>query len=169
MRHLTRIWQMALAMLISACVPVALPAAPPATPSAAATLDWLNWRGPHYDGVSMETNLLDDFNPAGGEGSNLLWRNEDLGGRSTPVVMDNRVYTLCRYLPATPREGERVICADATTGELLWENHLNVYLSDVPDTRVGWSAVVAGLISIASEFFRSSGTLSQTGGAPTRK
>jgi outer membrane protein assembly factor BamB len=105
--------------------------------------DWLYWRGPTYDGVSHETGLVDDFDARGGSGSNVAWKREDLGGRSTPVVMDGKVYTLCRAEPETPFEGERVVCVDAATGETIWENRFNVYLSDVPDTRVGWSAVVA--------------------------
>ena len=57
--------------------------------------------------------------------------------------MDGKLYTLCRAEPGTPFEGERVVCVDAATGETIWEHRFNVYLSDVPDTRVGWSAVVA--------------------------
>ena len=34
------------------------------------------------------------------------------------------------------------MCLNAETGDLLWENKFNVWLSDVPDTRVGWSSVV---------------------------
>ena len=36
-----------------------------------------------------------------------------------------------------------MLCLDAATGKKLWENVFNVYLSDVPAERVGWSAVVA--------------------------
>jgi len=49
---------------------------------------------------------------------------------------------LLRSDPGTPREGERAVCLNAKTGETVWENKFNVYLSDVPDTRVGWSSVV---------------------------
>ena len=35
-----------------------------------------------------------------------------------------------------------MVCVDAATGETIWENSFNVWLSDVPDTRVGWSSVV---------------------------
>ncbi len=119
--------------------------APP--PSSAAgqpgdPLDWPFWRGPRYDGVSLETGLIDDFDPRGGEGSNVLWKREDLGTRSTPIVMNGKLYVLARSNPDTNREGERVVCVDAKTGETLWENHFNVWLSDVPNTRVAWSSVV---------------------------
>lgn len=104
--------------------------------------DWPNWLGPNQDRTSTETGLPEKWNPAGGPKSNVLWKNEELATRSTPVVMKGRLYTLARAEPGTPREGERVVCADAATGEILWENRFNVYLSDVPDTRVAWSSVV---------------------------
>ncbi len=104
--------------------------------------DWPYWRGPHYNNISYETGLIDSWNPRGGEGSNVAWKRDDLGTRSTPVVMNGRMYVLCRAEPRTPREGERVVCLDAETGKTIWENRFNVWLSDVPDTRVGWSSVV---------------------------
>jgi len=104
-------------------------------------LDWTFWRGPSYNGTSTETGLIDDWDPRGGEGSNVAWKREDLGGRSTPIVMNGKIYLLTRAEPETPREGERVLCLDAVTGKTVWENRFNVFLSDVPDTRVGWSSV----------------------------
>lgn len=105
-------------------------------------LDWTYCRGPAFDGASPETGLIDDWDPDGGENSNVAWVRDDLGSRSTPIVMDGRLYTILRADPATRIEGERVVCLDAITGETIWENKFNVYLSDVPDTRVGWSSVV---------------------------
>ena len=105
-------------------------------------LDWPYWRGPGYNGISHETGLVDDWNPRGGKGSNVLWKRDDLGTRSTPIVMHGRLYTICRAEPDTAGEGERVVCVDAATGESIWENRFNVYLSDVPAERVGWSSVV---------------------------
>ncbi|MFP6618677.1 MAG: PQQ-binding-like beta-propeller repeat protein [Pirellulaceae bacterium] len=104
-------------------------------------LDWTFWRGPSYNGTSHETGLIDDWDPRGGEGSNVSWKRDDLGGRSTPIVMNGKLYLLARAEPETPREGERVLCLDAVTGKTIWENRFNVFLSDVPDTRVGWSSV----------------------------
>ena len=106
-------------------------------------LDWTFWRGPEYNGISRETGLINDWDPRAGDGSNVLWQRDDLGGRSTPVVMNGRLYTILRADPGTPIEGERVVCLDADTGKMIWENRFNVYLSDVPDTRVGWSSCVA--------------------------
>lgn len=103
--------------------------------------DWPNWRGPQQDNTSPAMNMPAEWDPRGGEGSNLLWKNEELGGRSTPIVMNGKLYTLVRNRAGTSLEGEKLVCVDAATGEKLWEHTFNVYLSDVPDTRVGWSSV----------------------------
>src|SRR5206468_8732019 len=65
-----------------------------------------------------------------------------LGGRSTPIVLRGKLYAILREEPATPAEGERVVCIDAATGKDIWQSRHNVWSSDVPDTRVGWSSVV---------------------------
>ena len=109
---------------------------------AADPLDWPNWRGPKQDRSSLETGLADDWNPRGGEGSNVVWKRSDLGGISTPIVLNRKLYTIVRSNPGTAEEGEKVVCVDAATGENIWESAFNVYLSDVPDTRVGWSSCV---------------------------
>lgn len=103
--------------------------------------DWIYWRGPHFDGTSATTNLPESWDPKGGEGSNVLWKSDAFAGRSTPVVFKGKLYTTLRAEPGTSREGERVVCLDAKTGEFIWENRFNVWLSDVPDTRIGWSSV----------------------------
>lgn len=106
--------------------------------------DWCYWRGPEWNGHSRETGLIDNWNPRGGDGSNVKWKREDLGGISTPVVMDGLLYMLVQADAENPaRDGEKVVCVNAETGETVWENRFNVYLSDVPDTRVGWSSVFA--------------------------
>ena len=105
-------------------------------------LDWPYWRGPRGDGTSPETGLADTFDPEGGEGSNVTWKRADLGTRSTPIVMNGKLYTLARNKPESPDEGEKVVCLDAATGDTIWETPFNVWLSDVPDIRIGWSSVV---------------------------
>lgn len=102
--------------------------------------DWPDWRGPNEDRHYVGPPLVTSFDPESGE--NILWRHEE-GGISSPVIMGGRLYTLVRHAPETPEEAEKVICLDARTGKKLWENIFNVYLSDVPAERVGWSAVVA--------------------------
>ncbi len=101
--------------------------------------DWPYWRGPEMNGVSREKNLPDSWSP---EGENLIWSKAELGTRSTPIVMNGKLYTLVRHNPATTKEAEKVVCVDANTGEKKWESIFNVFLTDVPDTRVGWSSVV---------------------------
>ena len=103
-------------------------------------LDWPTWRGPEQNGISRETGLPDTWDPKSGE--NVLWKSAELATRSTPIVMNGKLYTLASSNPGTHEEGEKVICADAATGKVLWENKFNVFLSDVPDTRVAWSCCV---------------------------
>ncbi|NND99249.1 MAG: PQQ-like beta-propeller repeat protein [Pirellulaceae bacterium] len=103
--------------------------------------DWSQWRGPGQNGTSNETGLIDRFDPKGGEASNVIWKSEIAAGISTPITMNGRVYTIVRDSPGTPKDREKVICLDAETGELLWENIYNVFLSDLPAERVGWSNV----------------------------
>ena len=102
--------------------------------------DWPHWRGPHNDGQSFESNLPDKWST---KGENLLWRKEEFASRSSPVVMNDRVYLVCRAFPESEKEGEKTVCVDAKTGELIWESIHNIYLSDAPAERVGWSSVVA--------------------------
>ncbi|MCA9235114.1 MAG: PQQ-binding-like beta-propeller repeat protein [Planctomycetales bacterium] len=103
-------------------------------------LDWPNWQGPQQNHESVETGLIESWKAGGGEGSNLLWRRHDLGTRSTPVVFGDKLYVLTRDQPGTATEAEKVVCVDAATGETIWEHRLNVFLTEVPDTRVAWSS-----------------------------
>jgi outer membrane protein assembly factor BamB len=108
--------------------------------SAAATAsaaDWAEWRGPARDGVSREKGLPAKWSPTG---ENLAWK-APYGGRSTPVVMSNRVY-LWNGAERGDRLQERLMCFDADTGKVLWERRFNVYLSDIPPHRVGWASPV---------------------------
>ena len=102
-------------------------------------MDWPYWRGPEMNGISREKGLPDSWSP---DGENLIWKRAELGTRSTPIVMNGNLYTIVRHNPGTLHEAEKVVCVDAATGESKWESVFNVFLSDVPDTRVGWSSVV---------------------------
>ena len=103
--------------------------------------DWPDWRGPAQDRQAGGPPAVTTFDPE--TGANVVWKNAEAGGISTPVILDGRLYTLVRHKPGTREEAEKVLCLDALTGRKLWENVFNVYLSDVPAERVGWSAVVA--------------------------
>ena len=122
-------------LLLALCLAIA------AQSVACTAADWPDWRGPmqnrHYEGPPLVTS----FDPEAG--TNVLWTNDEAGGISTPVVMGGRLFTLVRHKPGTKQEAEKVLCLDAATGKKLWENVFNVYLSDVPAERVGWSAVTA--------------------------
>ena len=110
--------------------------------SCAVAADWPDWRGPQENRtVAGDSPLVTSFDPE--KGTNILWKNDEAGGISTPVIMGGKLYTLVRHKPGTTEEAEKVLCLDATTGQKLWENVFNVYLSDVPAERVGWSAVIA--------------------------
>ncbi len=107
------------------------------TAPAAHAADWAEWRGPERDGISHEKGLPSKWSPAG---ENLAWK-APYGGRSTPVVMANRVYLWNGYDKGEHLQ-ERLMCLDADTGRVLWEKHFNVYLSDIPPHRVGWASPV---------------------------
>jgi outer membrane protein assembly factor BamB len=100
--------------------------------------DWPSWRGPHQDGVATDVDLVAKWSPAG---ENLVWR-ADLVGRSTPVVVGGRVCANGR-VGAGPTRQESVACFDAATGRKLWEHHLDVYLTAIPFSRVGWGSLTA--------------------------
>lgn len=100
--------------------------------------DWPEIRGPQRDGVSRETGLIERWTL---EGNNLLWRLP-YGGRSTPVVMGNRVY-LQNPSGRGVQLQERVMALDADTGRVVWEYKFNIFQSDVPPHRVAWASPAA--------------------------
>ena len=128
-------------------VAVALAGVATAAPNEARTaaveadpMDWPSWRGPEQNGISRETGLIDEWDPdAEGTEGNVLWKNTELGGISTPIVLRGKLYTTVRSDPGTNREGEKVVCVDAATGEKIWENKFNVFLTDMPSERIGWA------------------------------
>lgn len=117
-------------------------------------VDWTEWRGPVGEGVSLEKDLPSKWSPAG---DNLAWR-VPYGGRSTPIVLGDRVY-LQNTADKGEREQERVLAFDANTGKLLWEHRFNVYLSDVPPHRVGWASPAADVSTGHVYALGSGGTL----------
>jgi outer membrane protein assembly factor BamB len=107
-----------------------------AAPARAA--DWYNWRGPWQNGVSPETNLPDKWSTdAAAPDNNLIWK-APYGCRSTPLVMNGRVY-LINHLGDKETVQERVMCLDAETGKLLWEYKFNVWHADIVTVRLGWT------------------------------
>ena len=81
-------------------------------------MDWPHWRGPEMNGISREKGIVDRWSTK----ENLLWKNEEAAGRSTPIIMNGKVYLMTRDQPETKREGEKVICLDAVTGNSITPN-----------------------------------------------
>lgn len=118
-----------------------------AVASPALAADWYQWRGPEQDGVSREKNLPEKWSS---EGENLVWHNE-IGGMSSPIVMNGYLYTFTRVgeVPAGnassptfdpgPQTQEALVCVDARTGKMVWQHLENMYVTDDPFHRLGWS------------------------------
>ena len=107
-----------------------------AVPMYAIAGDWPTWRGPNQDGTSVETGLISTWSP---EGENLIWDAEFIG-RSTPIVLNGRVYVMGR-VGEDITEQERVACFDAETGELIWNYQFNVFHTTIPFNRIGWTSL----------------------------
>jgi len=84
----------------------------------ATAADWLQFRGPHGNGVSDETGLATTLGP-----ENVAWKR-DLPGRglSSPLVVGDRVFITCSSGPDQARL--HVLCFDAEDGRKLWERQL---------------------------------------------
>jgi outer membrane protein assembly factor BamB len=98
--------------------------------------DWPEWRGPTRDGRSAETNLPARWSPAG---ENLAW-TLPFGARSAPVVFGNRLYLQAATPGDTALTQERLVAVDVASGKVVWEHRFSLYLSDVPQGRVGWAS-----------------------------
>jgi outer membrane protein assembly factor BamB len=108
-----------------------------------AASNWPQWRGPGGLGVSNEKNLPAEWSPT----KNIKWKTPIAGrGHSSPVVWGNRVFlTTAIEGPVVPgakavkhmiedqeflhpdsigadhKQTFKVICLDAATGKILWE------------------------------------------------
>lgn len=100
--------------------------------------DWTHWRGPYQNGFAPEKLPVSSWSP---DGENLVWKSPE-GGRTTPIVMNGRVYFNGPVGSGECLE-ERVICLDAENGKTLWEHPFSVFLTDIVENRVGWNALVA--------------------------
>jgi len=91
--------------------------------SAWAAGPWPHWRGPHYDDISRETGLLQQWSA---EGPPRAWLFEDCGlGYAGPAIVDGRVYIM------GARDGQdELLCLDATNGQELWATTLGPMLEN---------------------------------------
>jgi outer membrane protein assembly factor BamB len=121
-----------LAATVLLALSVTLPAQ---TPHRVRIGDWPELRGPNRDGISRETGLINSWKL---NGENFLWRVSG-GGRSTPVVMGDRVYVQNPVGRGAALQ-ERVMALDAASGKVIWEYKVNVYQSDVPAHRIAWAS-----------------------------
>jgi len=101
-------------------------------PAAGWAGDWPAWRGPLQTGVSADRGLPTST-------KELAWKIP-YGGRSTPAIVGGRVFGI-NLAGEGITEQERIFAADLATGKILWEYKFNVFHTDVPNTRVGWSNV----------------------------
>ncbi|MBS0206652.1 MAG: PQQ-binding-like beta-propeller repeat protein [Planctomycetes bacterium] len=90
-----------------------------------ATPGWPQWRGPTFDSISLETELLDQW-PA--EGPAVVWTRELGQGYSSFIAVGPHVFTLMQTLYE-----QAVVCLDAQTGKTVWS------------TRYGWPYDGGGL------------------------
>ena len=93
--------------------------------------DWAQWMGADREGIWKEDGILEKF-PEGGP--KILWRKPINQGYSGPAVVGDRLYVMDRKLASGAKApenafkrgeipgNERVLCLDATTGDLVWEH-----------------------------------------------
>jgi outer membrane protein assembly factor BamB len=105
---------------------------------AAGAADWVHWRGPEQNGVSREKDLPESWSTDPKDpNNNLIWQ-ADFGCRSTPLVMNGRVYII-GVVGEGIHQQERVVCFDAGSGKVLWEHRFNIFFTDIVTNRVGWT------------------------------
>ena len=103
--------------------------------------DWAHWRGPEQNGVSRERDLPERWSPdPKAADNNLIWK-APIGARTTPIVMNGRVYLINHDGDGINLQ-ERVMCLDANTGKVLWEHKFNVWFTDIVKVRLGWTCMV---------------------------
>jgi outer membrane protein assembly factor BamB len=103
-----------------------------------AVADWPHWRGGDQHGTSPEKELPSSWSK---EGQNMLW-HAPVGCRSTPLVLNDRVYMIGRVGEDEHRQ-ERVVALDLDTGRIVWEHRFSVFLTDVVHHRLGWANLAA--------------------------
>jgi len=80
--------------------------------------DWAEFLGPHQNGVSDQTGLLEKWPAAG---PSVLWKLKIGEGYSAPSVVGNRLVLFHRPLQKTFSGDEEVVeCLAADTGKPLW-------------------------------------------------
>src|SRR4051812_36551372 len=83
-------------------------------PGNVAANDWPHWRGPNFNGISMEKHWASQW-PA--EGPKTVWKGSVGTGFSSVSVAQGKLYTL-----GYGDEKETVFCFDANSGKVLWQH-----------------------------------------------
>jgi outer membrane protein assembly factor BamB len=91
--------------------------------------DWLFARGDKGMGVSTEKGLPDEL------AGTLLWTHEIQGG-GVPVVAGGKVYQFGYYGSGEQVE-ESLTCLDLKSGELIWDQRRQDFISDIVYDRYG--------------------------------
>jgi outer membrane protein assembly factor BamB len=101
--------------------------------------NWPQWRGPHGQGISTETNLPTEWAPD----KNVLWKTELPHGYSSPIVWEDRIFLTSAIegevapgvVPESVRINQphpdsvagdkkhtlKVLSLDTKSGKILWE------------------------------------------------
>lgn len=82
------------------------------TPKSTASSDWAHWRGPNYDGVSTESQLLTTWPKMG---PTRLWEATVGEGFASVAVSAGKVFSIFQ-----DGANESVVCWDAETGKEIW-------------------------------------------------
>jgi outer membrane protein assembly factor BamB len=77
--------------------------------------EWPDWRGSNRDGIWTETGIVKKFK---NNTIPLKWSIPCGPGYSGPTVSGGKVYLTDRI--TKPEESERVLCADASDGKIIW-------------------------------------------------
>jgi outer membrane protein assembly factor BamB len=78
--------------------------------------DWMQWRGPDFNGTSGEKGLPVEFGPEKG----VAWSVPMTGASaSTPIVAGNRVFLASAD---TEAQSLHAVCLDRLTGKTLWQH-----------------------------------------------
>lgn len=81
--------------------------------------EWMQWRGPGFDGSSEETGLVDTWTIE----KNVKWSSQLPGtGACTPIVCKGKVFVSSTDSASTDLLG---LCFDAKTGKELWRKKIS--------------------------------------------
>ena len=84
--------------------------------------DWMNWRGPLYNGTSLQADNLPASWSIEGDKKNIEWITELPGkGSSTPIIAGDHI-----FLTAESKDDDSLyaICISKTSGKILWKKKL---------------------------------------------